>query len=100
MILAQAEYKKAEAKAADTQINAAKAMAEVQEKGDRVGLIGADIKLKESQAIKNIVDSHVKQENVSIDKVRVLVDSLHKQGDLHLRQKENDRNNTTSTDNS
>lgn len=79
MILAQAEDKKAQAKVVDSQTQAIKTAADIEEKADRLGLLIADIKVRESQAIKNISDAISKQEKISIDRIKMETDALYKQ---------------------
>lgn len=79
MILAQAEDKKAQAKVVDSQTQAIRTAAEIEEKADRLGLLIADIKVKESQAIKNISDAIAQQEKASLERIKMEVDTLYKQ---------------------
>jgi chaperonin GroES len=79
MILAQAENKKADAKIVDSQTQAIKISAEIEEKADKLNLLIADIKVKESQAIKNISEAISKQEKISLDRIKMETDALYKQ---------------------
>lgn len=79
MILAQAEDKKAQAKVVDSQANAIRTAADIEEKADKLGLLIADIKVKESQAVKNISEAIAKQEKLSLDRIKMEVDALYKQ---------------------
>lgn len=101
LILAQAEDKKAQAKMVDSQTQSIKAAAEIQEKGDKVGLIAADITLKKTAAIKNIADAASKQEKGFLDRSKAFTDALYKERDLNLRQQQtnDNRNNASSSSN-
>jgi hypothetical protein len=93
MILAQAENKKADAKIVDSQTQAIKTAAEIEEKADKLGLLVAEIEVKKSQAIKNIADVFAQQEKASLERIKMEVDSLYKQQtDL-----ENDARNNRET---
>lgn len=97
LILAQAEGTKAQAKLVDSEVNKIKVAADIQEKGDRSALIAAEVGVKKSTTLKNIVEAQTKQDKISLDRAKTISESLYKQQDLNLRQKENDdRNNSES----
>jgi hypothetical protein len=81
MILAQAEDKKAQAKIVDSQTQAIKIAADIEEKTDNLKLIIAEIKLKESQAIKNISQAIAEQEKISLERIENKVNSLYDNND-------------------
>jgi hypothetical protein len=69
LVLAQAEDKKAEAKLTETQIKAEETAAKINEMAEKLQLMYADIKLKESETIKNISDAFNKEKEVNIKEV-------------------------------
>jgi len=79
MILAQSESKKADAKIIDSQTASIKAAADIEEKADKLNLMMSEIKVKESQAIKNISDAISQQEKASLERIKMEVESLSKQ---------------------
>ena len=98
IILAQAENKKADAKILDSQANSIKTAADIQEKGDKSALMEADIKVKESTALNNVVNAFAKQDEVDIKRAETVTDNLYKQQDIKIRQEQNDTNDRQKED--
>lgn len=66
LIFAQAEDKKADAKLTDSQIKAEETAAKINEMAEKLQLMYADIKLKESEVIRNISDVFNQEKETNI----------------------------------
>lgn len=66
LVLAQAEDKKANAKLAEAQMKAQETISKINEAAEKMQLVYADIKLKESEVFKNIADALNQEKELSI----------------------------------
>lgn len=96
LIFAQAEDKKAQAKLSEAQIKAVDTTANIEEKAYKLQLVDADIKLKETEALKNVSEIMASEEEFGFKKVLETEKLLDEKRRQELEQQRTELNETKS----